>query len=68
MKQKEIRNMIRNGIAKEITSYDNIPAGRLEIIAVSRGVYGMNAALFRHVDSGDLYAVPSRSSLLFFLV
>ena len=69
MKLKEIKNLVRLGIAQDMTNayFEDIPKRR-EIIAVSTGTYGMNGCLFRDTESGKLYAVLSRSTLLFQIV
>lgn len=74
MKQREIKSLIKTGIAKDITysSFDEINKlikdTALETIAVSSGTYGMNGALFRDVKTGTLYAIGSRTNALFQLV
>ena len=62
--RKEIKMMVAVGMAKDITNaeYETLP--RLENVALSFGVYGMNAGLFRD-DAGNFYAVLARNSLLF---
>ena len=38
---------------------------KLKKIAISYGVYGMNAGLFLSMNDGRYYVVPSRSTTLF---
>lgn len=40
----------------------------LECVALSFGVYGMNAGLFRDTRDSSYYVVPNRSTRLFELV
>lgn len=74
MKQKEIRNLIRTGVATDITNYNFEQvktlnrSDKLETIAVSYGTYGMNGGLFRSQSTGKLYAVSSRAAALFVIV
>ena len=66
-KQKELKNMVELGLAKDITNedYDCLDDDRpLEKIAVSRGTYGMNGGLIKG-KSGQLYVITARNSLLF---
>lgn len=68
--QKEIKGFVRDGLATDITSWSEKEIdelGNLEIVDVSLGQYVMNGALFQDRD-GNLYAVTSRSSILFHLV
>lgn len=62
--RKEIKTMVALGMATDITNaaYESLP--QLENVALSFGVYGMNAGLFRD-DDGNFYAVLARNSLLF---
>lgn len=64
--QKEIKRLIKVGAAIELTDTNTIPAGRLETVALSFGMYGMNGGLFRDYESGQLYAIPRRDSILFY--
>ena len=64
--QREIKRLIKVGAAIELTDAKTINAGRLEVVALSFGVYGMNGGLFRDNESGQLYAIPSRNSILFY--
>lgn len=64
--QREIKRLIKVGAAIELTDAKTINAGRLEVVALSFGVYGMNGGLFRDHESGQLYAIPRRNSILFY--
>lgn len=64
--QKEIKRLIKVGAAIELTDTATIPAGRLEAVALSFGMYGMNGALFQDAETGQLYAIPCRNSILFY--
>lgn len=71
--QRELRYWVNNGYAIDITniSYDQAQAllnqHYLEKIAVSPGLYGLNGVLLRD-ETGMLYAITSRSSVLFQLL
>lgn len=65
---KEIKNLVALGAAVDIT---NAPFNlgtyrRLDPIGVSRGKYGMNGGLLRDNENGQLCAITSRNSALFF--
>lgn len=64
--QRELKHLIKVGAAIELTDTTTIPAGRLETVALSFGMYGMNGGLFRDNESGQLYAIPRRDSMLFY--
>lgn len=64
--QRALKHLIEVGAAIELTDTNTIPAGRLETVALSFGVYGMNGGLFRDYKSGQLYAIPRRDSILFY--
>lgn len=64
--QREIKRLIKVGAAIELTDAKTVNAGRLEVVALSFGVYGMNGGLFRDYESGQLYAISSRNSILFY--
>lgn len=64
--QSELKRLIKVGAVIELTDTNTIPAGRLETVALSFGMYGMNGGLFRDYESGQLYAIPCRSSILFY--
>lgn len=50
-----------------LNNYKNeeIDALQLKKVAISYGVYGMNAGLFQSSINHNYYVVPSRSSVLF---
>lgn len=65
MKHKEIENLVKLGVAINITS-DPTPMDSeksYEKIAYSMGVNGSNGALFRG-KSGRLYAITRRNTIL----
>ena len=67
MKQKDIKNLVARGVARDITTgnIDGVINNGVSVIAISYGVYGMNGGLFRDNATGELYAVTSRSGNLF---
>ena len=68
--QKQLKNLITTGGVK---SGDNLTQEQMdalrpvERLAISHGVYGANALLFRGAD-GELYAVTARNSALFYFL
>lgn len=72
LKQKELKDMARYGEAEDITTISDVEAKELkkkgiETVGISRGVYGMNGALFRDCE-GKKYVITARSSNLFYFV
>ena len=69
-KQKELRDLVRLGVAED---YTNKPAEyiytlrRLEKVGYSSGVYGINGWLVEGTETGQLYAVIGRCANLFIL-
>lgn len=68
MKQKEIKNLVKLGVAIDITAEEgNLDRYRqLDPIAVSRGKYGMNGGLLKDYETGKLYAITARNAALFY--
>ncbi|MDE7025555.1 MAG: hypothetical protein K2O88_06725 [Paramuribaculum sp.] len=64
--QREIKRLIKLGAAIELTDTKAVKYSELRTVAMSFGIYGMNGALFQHETTGQLYAIPSRSTLLFY--
>lgn len=64
--QREIKRLIKVGAAIELTDTKTVPAGRLQTVAMSFGIYGMNGGLFRDTETGQLYAIPRRDGILFY--
>lgn len=60
--QKALRTMIRDHVAEELTPA-TIPAN-YEKLQYSMGVNGMNGGLIRCTNTGKLFVIPSRSTLL----
>lgn len=62
--QRELKDMINQGQAIDIT-YGDAPEGvRLDVLQISKGTYGMNGALFKGSD-GNLYVIGGRTTNLF---
>lgn len=68
MKQKEIKNLVKLGVAIDITAEEgNLDRYRqLDPIAVSRGKCGMNGGLLKDFQTGKLYAITARNAALFY--
>lgn len=64
--QKEVKNLIKFGAAIELTDTKPIPAGRVSTVALSFGLYGMNGAILKDDETGQLYAIPRRDGILFY--
>ena len=70
--QKEIRNMVNAGIATDITYFQFSDIEQLRKaekwfteVAYAAGIYGCNAVLLKGHESGNLYAITSRTPALF---
>lgn len=72
MRRKFIKELVDSNIATDITNYSYEEAlkciSKYNYRNVSYGKYGMNAALFINRQTGKMYAVLARNSLLFQLV
>lgn len=64
--QREIKRLIKAGAAIELTDTKTVNAGRLQTIALSFGIYGMNGGLFRDIETGQLYGISRRDGILFY--
>lgn len=71
MTLKDIKTLIKAKAAEDITSepLENIYKidSKLDVVALSHGVYGMNGGLFKDRTTGKLYAITSRNGNLFAL-
>ena len=64
--QKALRNLVKNGLAIDLTKahdYKAIPE-RYEQVGYSRGICGCNGKLLRG-ESGQLYAITTATSALY---
>ena len=72
MKLGEIKRLVKHDIAKDVTTvlWEDINAIRKssDVIGYSVGVYGVNGALLRNRETGELYAITSRSGNLFVVI
>lgn len=71
--QAQLRKMVRDGKAEDITNYSFEEANDLydrgyDVIGVSTGTYGINGALLKMRDTGDLMVICARNSTLMQLV
>ena len=67
--QTQLRSMVRDGKAEDITNYSFEEANDLydrgyDVIGVSTGTYGINGALLKMRDTGDLMVICARNSTL----
>ena len=72
-KQKEFREMARNGMATNITNFSfeecqNFKDKRnLSREGYSSGIYGINGGLLKDLDTGEFFVITtSNSTLLYF--
>lgn len=73
--QKSLKTLAGNGMAKDITNFSDDKAralrekhGRLEVVKVIHGTYGMNGALLRSYKTGEFFVITARNSNLFYWV
>jgi len=65
--QRELKGMVRNGIAIDVTNAGNrsaIPES-YDQIGYAAGIYGCNGMLLKGCKTGQLYAVTARSSAIY---
>lgn len=66
--QKELRNLVRLGVAEDYTKKPSECAyilNRLEKVGYSTGIYGINGGLVHDPETGTLYAIIGRCTNLF---
>lgn len=71
--QSQLRAMVRDGKAEDITNYsfeeaDDLYDRGYDVIGVSTGTYGINGALLRMRDTDELLAITARNSTLMQLI
>lgn len=67
-KQKELRNLVRMGVAEDYTHKPNECAyilNRMEKVGYSTGIYGINGGIVQDPETGTLYAIIGRCTNLF---
>ena len=67
--QKQLRELVKMGMAQDITNYSFEQAHALykhgiTKIGYSLGVYGCNGALFQDDHTGEYYAITARNTTL----
>ncbi len=68
--QREIKNLVRGGLAKDITSFSSEQINELskkcnlKKVGYSFGIYGINAGLLQDRTNGKYYAIIARNSTL----
>ena len=70
--QKQLKSMVQNGIAEDVTNATNETRTAIEKVegfyrqvGYSAGVYGCNGMLLKGEKTGKLYAVTARSQAIF---
>jgi len=70
--QRELRNLVATGAAIDITYADNDKRVEIETteeyltqVGYASGIYGCNGMLFEGYNSGDLYAITTRSQAIY---
>lgn len=70
--QRQLREMVKAGIAKDITNGDNETRREIEKeegyyvqIGYSSGVYGCNGMLLQGKKTGTLYAITKRTQAIY---
>lgn len=66
---KTIKNFVKDGIAKDISNvvYEEFinTHKQLKKICVSHGTYGINGGVLEDEQTGELFAITARNSMLF---
>lgn len=70
--QKQLKEMIKNGIAEDISRGTDETRSEIEVIegwlsqvGYASGVYGCNGMLLKGHNTGKLYAITSRTSAIY---
>ena len=70
--QKQLKNLVENGIAVDITNGDNETRRAIENeeeyynqIGYSCGMYGCNGMLLKGHKTGKLYAITARTTAIY---
>lgn len=70
--QKQLREMVNNGIAENISNGTNDTRNKIEAVegwlnqvGYASGAYGCNGMLFKGHKSGKLYAITSRTQAIY---
>ena len=70
--QKHLREMVRDGIARDISYYDNWGRNQIQEkegyytqVGYASGKYGCSGMLLKGHRTGSLYAVTSRTSAIY---
>ena len=70
--QKQLREMVTNGIAEDISRGTNETRNEIESaegwlsqVGYASGVYGCNGMLFKGRNTGKLYAITSRTQAIY---
>lgn len=65
--QKQLRNMVRDGIAIDATHFSDWQDIKepYKQIGYASGVYGCNGKLLYGMETGNLYAIISRTAAIF---
>ena len=70
--QKQLREMVLNGMAEDISTGTNETRNEIESVegwltqvGYASGVYGCNGMLFKGHNSGKLYAITSRTQAIY---
>lgn len=68
--QKEIRELVRLGLATDITNYnhtemwDFLKSHKIGKVGYSSGIYGINGGLLIDEETGEKYAITARNAAL----
>lgn len=69
--QKMIKDLVKQGIAQDITNFDFDQnealrkSHNLSKVGSSFGIYGINGGLLKDDDTGQLFAITKRNGTLF---
>lgn len=70
--QKQLRSLVENGVAIDISHYDNDGRNSIEQketsytqIGYASGIYGCSGMLIKGRKTGQLYAITSRTQAIF---
>lgn len=68
--KRALKNFVTTGAAQDITNISLEKAHKINVspIFISIGTYGMTGAILKDYNTGKLYAITARNTILFALV
>lgn len=68
VKQKDLKNLAKEKLVFDLTNCDFDFVDSFDVLAVSKGIYGVNGCLLKDFDTNQLYVITERNSNLFKII